>query len=294
MQGTKLNDNDFNRFSRMVYEFCGIKLGPGKKALVHARLASRLKTLNLIKFSDYYEYIVKDTTGLELSRMIDRITTNKTDFFREPDHFTHLAQVVIPAWLEEQKNQTPRPFRIWCAAAATGEEPYSLAMVALNALDKRCGVLVLATDISSNALLRAQEGIYEKEKTSPVPTQILQKYFVSKTIDGIKVMEAGGEIRSAIKFARFNLIAEKYPFQNPFDVIFCRNVMIYFDRITQEKLVQNSSQVLRPGGYFYTGHSESVFSLKHNLVSVSSAVYYKPKEGEVITKRSKTRETAAL
>lgn len=272
-----LRPTEFRRFSEMVRRHSGIHLGSVKAELLRARLAKRLRALSLGSFKDYYDLVSSDESGEELARMLDVVTTNKTEFFREDKHFVLLTQKYLPELLKSAAQRPDRTLRIWSAACSSGEEPYTLAMCALEAaVGSDVRIKVLATDISSRMIHRGTSGVYEREKVRGVPSSLLQKYFEVEGKGEERVYRAGGALRDLVQFHRFNLNGEAFPFKNPFDVIFCRNVMIYFDQAVQESLVARMDGVLRKGGYFFTGMSESLLAIKHPLKSVAASVYIKP------------------
>ncbi len=273
----ELRPVEFQRFSEMVRRHSGIHLGTVKNELLRARLAKRMRALSLTSFREYYQMVLTDETGEELARMLDVVTTNKTEFFREDKHFTLLTQKLLPELLKEAAQRPDKTLRIWSAACSSGEEPYTLAMCALEAAGVGdVKVKILATDLSSRMLHRAVTGVYEKGKTQGVPLTLLQKYFESEGKGDERTYRAGEALRSVIQFHRFNLNDGPFPFRNSFDVIFCRNVMIYFEQATQFELVGKMAGVLRKGGYFFTGLAESLLAIKHPLKPIASSVYVKP------------------
>ncbi len=273
----ELKPADFQRFSQMVHQHSGIHLGTMKSELLRARLAKRMRALSLSSFSEYYQTVLEDETGEELARMLDVVTTNKTEFFREDKHFSILTQKLMPELIRGAALRSDKTLRIWCSACSSGEEAYTLGMCALEAAaGKDVRVKILATDLSSRMIHRAVKGVYEKEKTQGVPPSLLQKYFEAEGKGQERVYRAGQALRDVILFHRFNLNAGPFPFRNPFDVIFCRNVMIYFDQPVQQDLVGRMAGALRTGGYFFTGLAESLLAIQHSLRSVASSVYVKP------------------
>jgi chemotaxis protein methyltransferase CheR len=269
--------SEFGKLAQLVYAQSGIRLERQKLELLQSRLRKRMKALSLVSFRDYYQLVVSDGTGEELGRMLDAVTTNKTGFFREEKHFILLAQKLLPGLLQEASRRADKTLRIWSAACSSGEEAYSLAMTALEAAaDSGVQVKVLATDLSSRMIQRGLEGSYEREKMKKMSPGLLQKYF-EREPDGFEgVHRAGEALRRTVHFRRFNLNAGGFPFRNPFDVIFCRNVMIYFDRAVQENLVGRMAGVLRKGGCLFTGLAESLLAVKHPLHQVAASVYVKP------------------
>lgn len=255
----------------MLYEVCGIKLHPGKEGLVKARLMKRLKALQISNFEDYLDYVEKDKAGEELVQLIDCLTTNKTDFFREPHHFDFLEKDILP-----QFQNVTRPVRIWSAGCSSGEEPYTLGIYLLQAFPRinQMDVKILATDISTKVLAEAKQGIYAKDQMADVPETLIEKYFHPATGAGENSYQVNKTIQNLISFARLNLM-ENWPMRGPFDLILCRNVMIYFDQPTRQQLVHRFWQILRPGGYLFVGHSESLTSWSQEFKYVQPAIYQK-------------------
>ncbi|SMC19451.1 chemotaxis protein methyltransferase CheR [Desulfacinum hydrothermale DSM 13146] len=267
----------FQQFSALVYEECGINLHDGKKSLLEARLAKRLRATGLPSPKAYYDYILSEEGRDEYIRFFDAVSTNLTYFFREPKHFEFLVGKALPEMVQRNEQRGTSRIRIWSAGCSTGEEPYTIAMSVLENLDhpNRWDFRILATDISTRVLQTAQRGVYDKSKLQNVPTALRQRYFtVRKENSGEKTYEVSPALKRVIAFRRLNL-KDPYPFQGPFDVIFCRNVMIYFDKKTQEMLINKMCQYLVPGGYFFVGHSESLTGLDHPMRYIQPAVYQK-------------------
>ncbi len=276
-QTQELKPADFQRFSEMVRRHSGIHLGTVKSELLRARLAKRLRALSLTSFKEYYELVLSDESGEELARMLDVVTTNKTEFFREDKHFVLLAQRFLPELLQGAAQRADKTLRIWSAACSSGEEAYTLAMGAREAsVGTEVRVKILATDLSSRMIHKAVTGIYENEKVQGVPPSLLQKYFEAGGKGAERAYRVGGALREMVQFHRFNLNGGNFPFRNPFDVVFCRNVMIYFEQDVQQALVHRMAGTLRKGGYFFTGLAESLLAIKHPLRPVASSVYVKP------------------
>ncbi len=268
-----LTDRQFTRIAEIVYAQCGINLKEGKEELVKSRLMKRLRQLELPSFDAYIRHLEGDVSGNEMVTMIDCLTTNKTSFFREPQHFDFLKRVVLPACGSK--------VRIWSAGCSTGEEPYTLAIVLREFwpdIDVRDGrardVRILATDISTRVLERAKEGVYTQDVLADVSAQLLPKYFECVEMKKPRLYQVRSELSSLITFARLNLM-EDWPMSGPFDAIFCRNVMIYFDKPTQETLINRYAGLLRSGGHLFVGHSESLAGLRHPLKYVQPALYRK-------------------
>ncbi len=266
---------EFEKLARLVYEQSGIKLELPKRDLLQARLRKRLKALGLSGFKDYLKFVAQDSTGGEVIQMMDCVTTNKTEFFREGRHFEHLAEQALPALLQ-RPDRREEPLRLWSAACSTGEEVYSLAMTALERVGGTRVVKVLGTDLSTQVLQKALEGRYDADKTRGVPEAWRVKYFIQEEAEGRWVDRAGHLLKRVTRFSRLNLNGGDYAFRAPFDVIFCRNVMIYFDAAVQQKLVDRLTGCLKRGGYLYTGLSESLLRVKHGLVNIGPSIYQKP------------------
>ncbi len=263
----ELDQSQFDTIRRMVYQLCGINLTDGKNGLVRARLLKRLRALNLPDFDAYLQRIRDDRSGGEIVAMIDVLTTNKTSFFREAQHFDYLQEEVFPAFAGNR-----RPLRIWCAGCSTGEEPYTLAIVLREAFrDTKMDVKILATDISTRVLEHARAGVYEADKLSEAPPTLVSRYFTEEP-GAPRRYRVRPETQKLIQFARLNLM-EEWPMRGPFDVIFCRNVMIYFDKETQERLIRRFAALLGPGAPLLVGHSESLTAWSSIVRYVRPAVY---------------------
>ena len=260
----------YEAFRRLILDKAGINLGNGRQALVHARLGKRLRALGLTDYYSYLDYVNKDKSGEEIVQLLDVISTNTTSFFREGVHFTFLEEL-IREWARTGK----RKFRIWCAAASTGEEPYTLSMVIQDALHgHEVDLRILSTDISTKVLRLCKQGHYTCTKLESVPDPMRRRYF-TETSDP-EVMSANATLRAPLTFARLNLMESPYPMKGPFDVVFCRNVMIYFDREGRSKFVSEAVRLLAPGGYLITGHSESLTGISQGLKTVKPSIYQKP------------------
>jgi chemotaxis protein methyltransferase CheR len=274
MISSELKDVDYQKISRLVYEHCGINLHEGKKELVKARLGKRLKEGNFKSFGDYYRYVITNEGTEELISMIDSISTNLTYFFREESHF-HKLREILPVIVTAPGNRQKANLRIWSAGCSTGEEPYSLAMTVADCLNgSTADVKIMATDISTKVLRAADKGIFHKDKLNNISTVNLKKYFQigSGQWEGYYRIKKG--IKDMIQFLRFNLM-DTPPSNYCFDIIFCRNVMIYFDKTTQAALVSRFNNCLNKGGYFFIGHSESLTGLNHDFKYIEPSVYRK-------------------
>jgi chemotaxis protein methyltransferase CheR len=271
-----LSDADFERFRRIIHDTAGISLSEGKKELLRARLGKIMRRRGIPSFREYLKLVEGDDDGSELTILLDAISTNVTSFFRESDHFRFLETVVLPP-LIAGRNDGVRKIRIWCAGCSTGEEPYTLAITLRETLPvpERWDAKILSTDISTRVLQVARNGIYGEEKIKTIPSPVMNRYFTAAEVRG----EAGfyrvrPSLRSMVSFHRLNL-HDSYPFKGPFDAIFCRNVMIYFDRPTQEALVNRFHKYLSEDGYLFIGHSESLNGVSHPFNYIRPAIYRK-------------------
>jgi chemotaxis protein methyltransferase CheR len=271
-----LSEDDFCRISQIVYDHCGINLHDGKKELIRARLAKKLRGGRFQTFSDYMDHINQDPTGREFSDFIDILSTNLTSFFREKQHFDYVENELLPRLIEKKQREKNPRIRAWSAGCSSGEEPYSIAITLLENLPKtQWDVKILATDISTRVLEKAKAGIYDAERVSPVPAQQKAKYLTLKTEKGRKTYEVHESVRERIIFRYLNLM-EDWPIKGPLDFIFCRNVMIYFDKPTQSVLVNRFFNLLGSGGILFTGHSESLTGIEHKFKYIQPTIYMKP------------------
>jgi chemotaxis protein methyltransferase CheR len=275
MNNYELKNSDFEKISKLIYEQCGINLHDGKKELVKARLGKRLRAGNYNSFSDYCHYVTTSEGTDELIAMIDSISTNLTSFFREESHFVRLRLIISSILEKDNCRGYKNRFKIWSAGCSTGEEPYTLAITVKEAVgQKSFEAMILATDISTKVLRMAEAGIYPHEKIKNIATPILKKYFQIGTGQSEGHYRVKNELKSMIDFQRFNLM-HKFPAQSQFDIVFCRNVMIYFDKQTQGVLVNKFYDSLNKGGYFFVGHSESLTGLNHQFNYIEPSVYQK-------------------
>jgi chemotaxis protein methyltransferase CheR len=252
----ELNEAEFDFLRHVVTENAGIVLGPNKRLLVQGRLARRIRDLNLRSFAEYCDH-VRDAGPEELSNLINAITTNVTAFFRENHHFEHLAKKMLPEAM--QRNAASRRIRIWSAGCSSGEEPYSIAMTVMDVIppSARWDVKILATDIDSEMVKSASNGVYPDDRVASVPVDKQQRWFQHGSGGNAGTMRVKPELNSLITFRPLNLLHD-WPIKGPFDVIFCRNVMIYFDQPTRDRLLSRFAGLLAPGGYLCIGHSESI------------------------------------
>ena len=256
----RLSDRHFRSIAELVEEQVGIKLPAGKRIMIEGRLQKRVRTLNYSDINEYVEHLFDDAHfDTELIHLIDCVTTNKTDFFREPSHFNFMRNAAVPETLRRRGRGT-RPLKIWSAACSTGMEAYTIAMVLDDMIMTGASFQfsVLGTDISTGVLHAAEAGIYTPEMIAPVPAEMAKRYFLSSRDPAREEVRVVPRLRRCTNFMRMNLMDEVYPVDRDVDIIFCRNVLIYFDKPTQQQVVERLCSHLRPGGYFIVGHSESM------------------------------------
>jgi len=275
-----ISNADFARLRTLIYEQSGISLNADKKTMLELRIKRRLRSLKLDSFGQYCDYLFgPHGEREELIHLLDVVSTNKTDFFREPEHFDFLMRTAIPELMA--RNESGRPLLIWSAGCSTGEEPYTLAMVLKEWEEAHRGFRfkVLATDLSTTVLARAARGVFSSEVVRPVPADLQRKYFMRSRDRDSKIVRVVPELRQLIEFRRLNFMDGDYGLPQKADVIFCRNVIIYFDRSTQEQIMQKLAAQLVPGGYAFVGHSETLHDMDLPLVSVAPALYRKRHAG---------------
>lgn len=265
-------DADFDFIRQLIVSLTGISLSEQKRELVYGRLAKRLRSLDMQSFAQYCAYVEQDAQ--ELHELVNAITTNLTSFFREPYHFDYLRDTLLPELL--RSNAGSRRIRIWSAGCSTGEEPYSVAMVLRDAIPAGQGwdARILATDIDSNVLARAQLGIYAEERATGIPERYLRRSFRRGQGDNAGMLRVNDEIRSLISFRQLNLMQD-WPMKGPFDLIFCRNVVIYFDKPTQKRLFNRYADLLVDNGHLFIGHSETLFQICDRFTSIGRTIYRK-------------------
>lgn len=262
-----MRDQDFRALSKFAYKHAGIVLGDNKKSLLYSRISRRIRQLGLTNFSEYVAFL-NDEKNQEVSDFLNIITTNLTSFFRESHHFEFLKNKVFP----EIESENPSKVRFWSAGCSTGEEPYSIAMTVLNEFALKDKVKILATDLDANVLAHARRGEYELERFNQLDKSLYKKHF---NVDATgKKLTALPQLRELIRFNRLNLFAE-WPMRGEFQVIFCRNVLIYFDKETQQQLVHRFLKLLEPGGYLIIGHSENISHFGAELSFIGKTIYQK-------------------
>lgn len=271
-----LTDRLFSQFSSLIYDLCGIHLSLTKKTMLTSRLVSRLRALSINRFEAYYDYVTSESGHHEMVSMIDAVSTNKTDFFREDSHFSLLTGTIIPM-LEQGRIAAANNLHIWSAGCSSGEEPYTMGMVLseYRRTKQKFDFKIFATDISTRTLGAARTGIYKDDKVAHIPADLIRRYLMRGRGENKGCHRVVPELRRKISFKRVNFTDAVFPFSTRFDVIFCRNVIIYFDRKTQQELFAKFYTHLKPGGYFFLGHSEVMAELSEGFEKVESTVYRK-------------------
>ena len=271
---------DYKRIATLIGDEVGIKLPPAKRLMVEGRLRKRIRALGLDSFDAYCSYLFKkDGLTAERPFLINAVTTNKTDFFREPEHFDCLEQRMVPALLELRRGERAPLLKIWSAASSTGAEAYTLAMVLADLAAQRGDFRfsILGTDISTAVLEQGQRAVYPAEMITPVPQAKQSRYLMFARKAGIRSeVRIVPELRRLVRFARLNLMDKSYPFDSDVDIIFLRNVLIYFEKADQEAVILRLIKHLRPGGYLVLGHSESMIGTSITMRQVAPAVFQKP------------------
>ncbi|WP_316358677.1 protein-glutamate O-methyltransferase [Devosia sp.] len=274
-----LSLRDFKRIADLIGEEVGIKLPPTKRLMVEGRLRKRVRALGLPNLEAYGTYLFQqDGLAAEWPFLINAVTTNKTDFFREPEHFDLLAERLVPDLIELRRAERKPLLKIWSAASSTGAEVYTLAMVLADLVAQRQDFrfAILGTDISTSVLEQGVRAVYPAELIAPVPPAKQQRYLMHSRKPGIRPeVRIVPELRRLVRFARLNLMDATYPFDRDVDVIFLRNVLIYFDKADQEKVILRLVDHLRPGGYLILGHSESMIGTAVTMRQVAPAVFQK-------------------
>jgi chemotaxis protein methyltransferase CheR len=275
-----ISSSDYTRLRELVYDEAGINLGSERKTMLEGRIRRRLKDLAIHSYREYCEYLFSGE-GLkeELVHLIDVVTTNKTDFFREPRHFDFLTAAAVPEFMAA--NAARRPMLVWSAACSTGEEPYTLAMVLSEYAATHPGFAfrIIATDISTTVLKKAGLGIYSTDAVRPVPQNLKVKYFMRGRERSIQRVRVVPELRRLVEFRRLNFMDSDYGMQEKFDAIFCRNVIIYFDRPTQQSILEKITQRLQPRAYLFMGHAETLHELDLPVTPVAPALYRRADAG---------------
>jgi chemotaxis protein methyltransferase CheR len=258
-------DSDFSRVRTLIHRRAGIALGEHKRQMVYSRLSRRLRELGLPEFSTYLARLEDSRDGDEWQLFINSLTTNLTSFFREAHHFPVLADLA---------RKCSQPVTVWCAAASTGEEPYSIAITLMEALGERATTArIIATDIDTSVLERAAAGVFTMEQASRMPPERLRRFFNKGTGANAGKVRVRPEVAAMVKFSRLNLLDASWPVKEPVDAIFCRNVMIYFDKPTQKKILERFAPLLKPNGLLFAGHSENASLVNQAFKTVGQTVY---------------------
>lgn len=245
---------DFERIRKLIYQHAGISLAPGKQEMVYSRLARRLRVRGLARFTEYLE-LLENGDAEEWEAFVNSLTTNLTSFFREAHHFPVLAEHAQRCWRERHQ-----PLRLWCCASSTGEEPYSMAITMLEAFPGMTPpVSIVATDVDTNVLARAESGVYTADRVDKMPPERLRRFFLKGSGANAGTVKVRPELRAMVTFKQLNLLDAKWPIDGLFDAIMCRNVMIYFDKPTQRRILEKFAPLLRSDGLLFAGHSESLF-----------------------------------
>jgi len=260
------SSGDFERVRKLIYQHAGIALSPVKQDMVYSRLARRLRATGKQSFAQYLDDLEK-SGGDEWERFVNALTTNLTSFFREPHHFPIFAEHL-------QKLGSKRPIRVWCSAASTGEEPYSIAIAVAETFGSNTShVSIIASDLDTNVLATAQKGIYPVERVEKLSPERLRKFFLRGTGNQEGYVSVRPELKQLIQFQRINLLDASYSVKGPLDIIFCRNVMIYFDKPTQYKILSRFAPMLQNDGLLFAGHSESFLHASDLFKSLGKTVY---------------------
>ena len=273
----RLSTEQFTVLSEFVQSELGIRMPPAKRVMLESRLQKRLRALSLDSFKDYIDFVFDDSQKeAELLHMIDSVTTNKTDFFRESDHFDYMTNRLLPERYREGWGRD-RPLRVWSTASSTGEEPYTLAMVLEEFRGEHQGFNygILGTDISTRALDHGRKAVYTEERIDPVPQPLRKKYLLRSKDRTSRLVRVRPELRKRVQFHRLNLMHDSWDIGERFEVIFCRNVIIYFERPTQYRLLTHLYDYLVPGGYLFLGHSETLAGMELPVRSVAPTIYRK-------------------
>ena len=271
-----LSEKDFNRLSKFIEAKSGIQMPASKKSMLTSRIQKRLRLLKMHSFTEYVNLVLdpKDSTN-ELINFIDIVTTNKTDFFREPNHFVFMTEEAMPYLMKSKGAGLARPLMVWSAPCSTGEEPYTMAMVIQEfaAQQRSFNAKILGTDLSTRALKHGQNGVYDMDRAAPVPMDLKRKYMLKGKDRTIPRVRMTPEIRSMVTFQHLNFMDNEYPIKQTMDIIFCRNCLIYFDRPTAEQIVNKLCRHLIADGYLFIGHSETLNQLDVPVTQVAPTIY---------------------
>jgi len=271
-----LSDSMFHRFSEFITAELGIKMPPSKKPMLQGRLQKRLRFLGFNSFEDYAHYVFGPEGKMkELAHMLDLVTTNKTEFFRESRHFDYLIGTALPQLIRTTGVGLRRKLLVWSAGCSTGAEPYTLAMVLSDFASSVEGFdfSILATDISTQVLDKAQRAVYREDEVAPVPLEMKKRYLLRSKDRSARLARVVPKLRDKVQFRRLNFMEADFGIKQPADIIFCRNVIIYFDRPTQEAVLRHVCQHLKPHGFLFMGHSETLHGLRLPLSQAATTIY---------------------
>ncbi len=271
-----LSDKVFHRFSEFITAELGIKMPASKKTMLQGRLQKRLRFLGLRSFEEYARYVFSpEGKENELVHVLDLVTTNKTDFFRESRHFDYLVATAVPELIDETGVRMRNRLTVWSAGCSTGAEPYTLAMVLGDFAEnvKGFNFSILATDISTRVLEKARKAVYREDELAPVPAEMKKRYLLKSKDRSTRLVRIVPALRAAVEFQRLNFMDEDFCIEQPADIVFCRNVIIYFDRPTQEAVLRRICRYLRPGGFLFMGHSETLHGMRLPLVQATTTIY---------------------
>ena len=270
-----ISDSEFKHIRDLIYKRFGINLTEQKRSLLVGRLQKLMRQLRLQSFAEYFSYLENDKTEASLGELVDLISTNHTYFNREKEHFTYFSETALPAVIEKLKRQNRKDLRIWCAGCSSGEEPYTLLMLMMEYLGndyKSWDAGILATDISDKALTAARSGAYATDRVMQLPAPLRNKYFAPAGAGEMQVID---KVKNEVTYRRFNLMNTTFPFKKPFQMIFCRNVMIYFDQVTRDALVSRYHKHTENDGYLFIGHSETLGREQNIYNYIQPALYQK-------------------
>jgi chemotaxis protein methyltransferase CheR len=274
LNNSRMTNADFEKLSGFIYKEYGIKMPPIKKTLLESRLHKRLNSLSISSFKEYIDLILKaKETDYEIIKMVDAITTNKTEFFREASHFDFLTSQILPSVYE----RNDKHLKIWSAGCSSGEEVYTLAMILSEYMEQNNDLdySILGTDISTDVLNKAINAIYPEDRVFSIPLHLKRKYFLKSKESKNRTVRIVPSIRKKAHFLRLNFMDKTYPISQMFDVIFCRNVLIYFDKVTQEKVINKLCERLNKGAWLFLGHSESIGDMNVPLKQIKPTIFRK-------------------
>lgn len=274
----RLTPKQFQRLAAFIHGYSGIKMPASKMTMVEGRLRKRVRALGLSSLADYCTYLFEqDGLAAEEIHLIDVVTTNKTEFFREPEHFRIMAERLLPDIMASRRVSSRHPIKVWSAAASTGAEAYTIAMVLAEFERQRseCPGVIYATDLCTEVLNTAQLGIYPAEMLAPVADDLRSRYVMRAKDRSSDLMRIVPELRTSVRFGRLNLMDSHYPLDRDMDIVFCRNILIYFEKKTQNEVLSRICDHLRPGGYLILGHSESMSGFNLPVRPVGTTIFHK-------------------